>query len=748
MIILRPGQQEAAAYRSGYLAVPAVPGAGKTTVLAYLGAQLIAEGRTGKGKLLIVTYMNSSAANFKARLARELETRGLPGGRGYEVKTLHSLALTILKESPERLLISGEMTILEQAEQFQLLREVTHRWISGNRNVWEAALETGKQENKEKYLEKWQAKTLDFFKNMISYFKCLGLTAEEMQGYLPALADESPLRWAIEAYNQYRDRLFHLGVQDFDDLIYNARTLLKTDTAVLKRLQKRWSYIFEDEAQDSNLLQEQILLLLAGGSPEDKKGITFTGNLVRVGDSNQSVMGTFTAADPALFRSFCRSREIKNQPLLYSSRSSQNIIDLANHLVSWVATEHPVQACRQALEKQYIKPVPAADPCPNPQPERYTIGSIKSKTNREEISKIAGHASRYIRENKEKTVAILAPDKYILLEAAEQLTLLNAPFRQIAGGQSERRHTARALGAVIEYLAEPHKGSKLVKALSSTLLPELAGEDFPYIKEFLAACRLEELLYPEGAGKQELPEEAATSLLWPSCLAALKRVKTWLTASRIPPESLLLFLAADLGLENEELAIAQRIALQIKELLRSNPAWRLADLAAELQSLESIFDHFTDMVYDRHGYTPEPGVISLATYHKAKGLEWDTVFLTSLTSDSFPSQPDDYFRDHPGYLNKHMANPGALAKAELKALIEPGKIIDPQEEAKKETISERLRLLYVGITRARENLLFSYPEMLYLPGFPKPFKKKPALALQELKRYMRQKKDEFYSEKQ
>ena len=777
MLTLRPGQQEVAAYHSGYLAVPAVPGAGKTTVLAYLGAQLIAESCTGKGKLLIVTYMNSSAANFKARIAKELEERGLHGSRGYEVKTLHSLALTILKERPDRLFISDEMRIMEQVEQYSLLRDLTRRWIIGNRHTWEAAIETGKNDSKEKIqknLEKWETKTLDLFKNMISYFKCLGLTAEEMQGYLPALAEESHLRWAIEIYNQYRDQLSYLGVQDFDDLIYNARTLLKTDKSVLERLQKRWTYIFEDEAQDSNPLQEQILLLLTGVNSGTQEALansdeSLTGNLVRVGDSNQSVMGTFTVADPALFRSFCSSPGVIKQPLLYSSRSSQDIIDLANHLVCWVKTQHPVHACRQALEEQYIKPVPEDDPYPNPKPERYTIGSLSGKSNQEEAGKIAKQAWRYIQANSEKTVAILAPDKYILQEVAEQLTLLNAPFREISGGQSERRRTARSLGTVIEYLAEPHKGSKLVKALSTTLVPELAGEDFAHIKDYLANCYLEDLLYPgtrlscmstttaipqsvpvciqpsltDEAIIPSVPEEILSSLLWPSCLDALKRVRAWLTASRIPPESLVLFLAADLGLENEELAIAQRIAMQLKEMLRNNPAWRLADLAGELQAKENIFDQFTEMVYDRKGYTPEPGIINLVTYHRAKGLEWDTVFLTSLTSDSFPSFLTDYFRDNLNFLKKNIANPIALAKAELKALTEPGQRINPLDEAKKETIGERLRLLYVGITRAKENLLFSYPEMLYLPGFPKPFQKKPAQPLIELKKYMKLRKDEY-----
>ncbi|MEW5953845.1 MAG: ATP-dependent helicase [Bacillota bacterium] len=733
MITLRPGQVETAAYRGGYLAVPAVPGAGKTTVLAYLGAELIAGGHTGDGKILIVTYMNSSVANFKSRLAGELERRGLPPGRGYEVKTLHSLAVAIIKERPDRLLISDELRILEPVERERLIRNQVRGWLGENRELWESVVALRPKEpeySRKNKLARWEQKTSVIMSHLVSYFKCLGLTAEAMIPLVRELPPESFLGWAAEVYRRYQDELVYQGVQDFDDLIYNACSLLKADPELLARLRQRWTYVFEDEAQDSNLLQEQMLYLLAGDG----------GNLVRVGDSNQAIMGTFTVADPSLFRAYCRRDQVTVQPLLYSSRSSQDIINLANHLVTWTRSRHPVPGCRSALEEQYIQPVPPGDPCPNPAPRKYTIVAVEFKDNRAEAEMAARFAGRYAADNPDKTVAILGPDRYVLENIAVSLEAAGIPCKEIAGNLNERRRTARALGAVVDFLAHPHDPRKLAGALGATIMPDLADEEHTNLRRFIQTCRPEELLYPLAgeADYSGAPAEIKKSALWPTLLHNLERVKTWLGASRIPPESLLLFLAGDLGLEEEELAIAQRIALEIKDLLRKNPAWRLADLANQLQSSENIFDYFINMIYDRKGFNPEPGVVNLSTYHRAKGLEWDTVYLTSLTAGKFPSLLRDKYQDDLWFLQDNLSNPAALAKAELKAALNGKSTLNPIEEAKQETISERLRLLYVAVTRAKENLMLCCPAATIGRETGKRQKNEAALALTALKHYIRE----------
>jgi DNA helicase-2/ATP-dependent DNA helicase PcrA len=284
----------------------------------------------------------------------------------------------------------------------------------------------------------------------------------------------------------------------------------------------------------------------------------------------------------------------------------------------------------------------------------------------------------------------------------------------------------------------------LAKALVATLMPDLADDENTNINRFIETCHPEELLYPLAGVPDygQVPEDVIKSALWPTLLHNLERVKTWLNASRIPPESLLLFLASDLGLEDEELAIAQRIALEIKEMLSRNPAWRLSDLADQLQSSENIFDYFINMIYDRKGFHPEPGVINLATFHKAKGLEWDTVYLTSLTTDRFPSLLEDKYRDDLWFLKDNLSNPAALAKAELKAALgdTASANSNPITASKEQTIGERLRLLYVAITRAKENLLFCYPNQTIWRESRNKQKNKIALPLTALTNLIREQK--------
>ncbi len=229
MLNLRPGQKEVAEYRKGLMAVPAVPGAGKTTVLAYLASTLIEEGHIRPGKILVVTVMNSAVSNFRARIGNFLEEKGLSRNRGFEVKTLHSLAMSILKEKPEFLLINNEFQIIDESKQWNLISELTQQWIDNHPAKVKDPLGV-KEDTKwhEKAIEKWTQSDLPrFIKGMISYIKSQGVTAEDVKKIKHNLSEDAYLFWAFEIYEEYSMRLYRNGLLDFDDLILQALRLLK-----------------------------------------------------------------------------------------------------------------------------------------------------------------------------------------------------------------------------------------------------------------------------------------------------------------------------------------------------------------------------------------------------------------------------------------------------------------------------------------------------------------------------------------
>jgi DNA helicase II / ATP-dependent DNA helicase PcrA len=96
---LRPAQADILTYENGRLAISAVPGSGKTFTLSLLAAQLIANGSIDADagqQILIVTYLNASVDTFKARIRKRLDEMDLPP-IGFDVRTLHSLALEIVR---------------------------------------------------------------------------------------------------------------------------------------------------------------------------------------------------------------------------------------------------------------------------------------------------------------------------------------------------------------------------------------------------------------------------------------------------------------------------------------------------------------------------------------------------------------------------------------------------------------------------------------------------------------------------
>jgi ATP-dependent helicase/nuclease subunit A len=128
---------------------------------------------------------------------------------------------------------------------------------------------------------------------------------------------------AIRAYDQLKERY---GVLDFQDLLVRARDLLRADSGVRERLQRRFQYVLIDELQDTDPVQMELVELLTG------QGLTL-GKLFAVGDHSQSIY-RFRGADVALFQNLRRGMAPEGQlNLTCNFRSQPAILDFANALV-------------------------------------------------------------------------------------------------------------------------------------------------------------------------------------------------------------------------------------------------------------------------------------------------------------------------------------------------------------------------------------------------------------------------------
>lgn len=726
---LRPAQAEILEYRNGRLAVSAVPGSGKTFTLSLLAATLIGEERldvTAGQQILIVTFLNSSVDTFKARIRQRLEEVELDATGGFDVRTLHSLALEVVRTAESGDTLDSGPQVLDETQSNNFLVAAVDAVIEAHGDVWMQFLPDSSPQNR----IRWRNITERTAKAFIRTAKNERYRAEDIIGRLgtgdwglgtgeddPNLQspiNQSPLLFLMaQIYGRYQTILTRQGAMDFDDLIWQAVAYLQTRSGLAEQLRHRWPYILEDEAQDSVPLQEILIQTLAGDD----------GNWVRVGDPNQAITSTFTAAHPRFFNAFTDRDDVMSKPLPNSGRSAPLILEAANAMLNWVIDSHPVEEVREStFRRQMILPTPEGDAQPNP-PDSEARIDIRVYKNREdeELPTVTKLAAQYALEQPDHTIALLVPTNFMGQQVADLLDELDADYDNLLRGGSREREIASALHAVLAILAEPLSSKHLANlhaslhALEHPVATPIAPDRLDQFHTILKSVhRPEQLLYPWADGDLEasLPANVATEddlFLIEKLADFLRRV---FDLRPLPIDDLVLALGDELFAWHEvheaDLAIAYQIATILRQWRDIQPDWRLPELVFELEGIVTGKRHLPMRSVTDFGYEPQPGRITLATQHSAKGLEWDAVYLLGIDGSWIPSTLDSYFQGDSGFLG---GDPTAEAAAQLRYLMEGDAGIyngrSATESAHIDVISERLRLLYVGITRAKRYLHIS-----------------------------------------
>jgi len=718
--VLRESQARILSYSGGKMGISAVPGSGKTWTLSRLAAKLISTaGLQPDQEVLVVTFSNSAVDNFSTRIGQLLRQSGVLSGLGYHVRTLHGLANDIIHQRPELAGLTNDYQILDQTEADAILTHTVDAWLKLNPHFFDDLLAPGyisldTHEPTHKAAENIPGLVKSVGLAFIRTAKDLRLTPAEITNSLRDYPmDTSLLQMGLALYQDYEAALNYRGAIDFDDLIWLAYQCLENDPDLVALLRHRWPYILEDEAQDSSVLQEKILRQLVGTD----------GNWVRVGDPNQAIYASFTTANPNLLKRFLAEPDVRKEDLPESGRSCQSIIDLANSMIDWVQYEHPNREVRDALTPPYIQPTKPGDPQPNPPDEPGAVEFVNwQMSDQAELDFLVERVQSWLEKNPESTVVVLAFLNDRVAKIADALRNANIPVvDSLMNLPDPTRLSAGAIANIFESLLNPDNPKKL--AVTFKVWKRKFREDQAAWDQIEAGARLiqgcpalENYLYPqEGVEwlenlKGQHPDEILTDL------AAFREVvRRWHQAALLTPDQLILAVAQDLELDAVELATIHKIALLIRNLQDMHPEWSLEDLNSELVDISKNLRRFENLSNDAEGFDPQAykGQVVVATMHKAKGLEWDKVFLSSANNYDYPSgEEGEAYRAETYYLRDNL-NLQAEALAQLKNLAEGLPIIDFRLGAyspddRNEVIRERLRLFYVGITRARRSLTVSY----------------------------------------
>jgi DNA helicase-2/ATP-dependent DNA helicase PcrA len=287
---------------------------------------------------------------------------------------------------------------------------------------------------------------------------------------------------------------------------------------------------------------------------------------------------------------------------------------------------------------------------------------------------------------------------------------------------STTRLTAGALGNLLVYLEDPGNPRKLARVFEVWLREDREDperwDQIVAAANLVATCvRVEDYIWPR-TGRDWLAEIEMQSLdpFIQEALSIFREyVRRWQGTVLLPVNQIILTLAQDLFGNPVELAIAHKLAVLLRQAENANQDWRLGELANELAVIAKNERRFLGFSDDDSGFDPQAhkGKVVVATIHKAKGLEWDRIYMMSANNYDFPSgMPHDRYIPERWFIRNNL-NLEAEGLAQLEDAIksdpyggyEEGR---PTIDARLDYIRERIRLLYVGITRAKKELVITW----------------------------------------
>ena len=744
---LRRGQKGLADWRGGEMAVSAVPGAGKSHSLSVAAAIAIAQNQLHSRKqLVVVTYTRSAAANIKSKIRDRLRNLGLPPG-GFVVHTLHGLALNIANSRRE---LSGldldRVTIVVPNTGHRIIRGAVEKWIAKNSQQYERLLEgvqfDGEETERLRRQSVLRTEVLPALTNtVVREAKSSGLLPQQLKDLSQNATDEyGILQIAAGLYAEYQQSMQAQDFVDYDDMILAALKVLEYPP--MRLLWQNQVYgVFEDEAQDSSPLQEKLISILAG----DAVTPNAAPNLVRVGDPNQAINSTFTPADPIYFNWFCETCARQNSltTMDRAGRSSKIIIDSANFVVHWVNQKWaklPSPQPSPPFRSQNIVTVDPGDPQPDANPKPVGGGVVIAIPDDiyQTVELIAERAIALLTAHPERNAAILVRENRQARFLANELAYLQREhgIKIYEVGESERySQIPGEIFKLLQFIDRPHSPDNLKAALEvleqRSLIPT---QDLNAL-----ATSPEQFLYPTPLHPGHKPHVEQARRYCVNLLRA---------RMELPHYQLIPFLGMSLKYTGSELATLQKLSEKVSQQTRgeSSPGAAIKALA-EIVTAEN-FEGVEEDDGDRYTRANQ---VTIITMHKAKGLDWDYVFIPFLHQDILPGQP--WIPNAGKFLGSFTLS--EVARAQIRSIVHH-QYVSPEQpltiplpmaawnEAVKLKQAEEYRLLYVAMTRAKRLLWMSAAELgpfrwsvFRDDGAANLQKKKPCPVLPPLIRYLK-----------
>lgn len=623
---LNEQQKEAVLHRDGPIMIIAGAGSGKTRVLTTRIAHLLATG-VDPFRILALTFTNKAAAEMRERIEKML---GSNQARNLYIGTFHAVFARILRAEAEKLGYPRNFSIYDTDDAKSVLKAII----------------------KEMGLSDKVYKPSSIYNRISSAKNSLITCQEYMNDFVLQNEDMKSGRPMIgKIFVAYTDRCFRNGAMDFDDLLLKFYQLLTTFPESLSKYQRKFQYIMIDEYQDTNNAQYQIIKLL-GAMHE---------NVAVVGDDAQSIYSFRGATIENILRFKADYEDAKIVKLEQNYRSSQNILNAANAVISKNKGQIPKKLWTSNIEGEKIK-------------------LVRTNTDNDEAKYVADQIQEQKLRNhySNSEFAILYRTNAQSRSFEENLRRMNIPYRIYGGISFYQRKEIKDFLAYLRVIINPYDEEALKRIINYPI----RGIGKTTIEKAILAAN------QHGIALWEVLKNAAMGGFRGNTAETIKNFVLMIEmfASELERKNaydLAVLVGKHTGLVKELFNDKTTEGLvryeNVQELLNAIKEFTSTPTDdGELldKSLGSYLQQIT-LLTDADEDKGESDVVKLMTIHAAKGLEFPVVFVGGLEENLFPS----------------------------------GMSINTLDE-----LEEERRLFYVAITRAKSRLYLTYANTRYKFG--------------------------------
>ncbi|MEK7113644.1 MAG: ATP-dependent DNA helicase [Patescibacteria group bacterium] len=661
---LNKAQKEAVDTTEGPVMVVAGPGTGKTQILALRIANILTKTDTKADSVLCLTFTKSGVKAMRERLAKYIGAEYV----NVRVSTFHSFAVEIVEKYFDALSVSSPPKIIDDRDSVTLCDSILEE------NEWDyikprsdtaryfrdlkSLISILKRERQSpEIFEQSILQEIEKIKKDPDNISSRGSTKGEMKkDALRKIESLSRTLEAVKFFSLYEKKKKEKNLFDYDDFLEGLVKIVEVSEGAASDIREQYQYILVDEHQDSSLVQNEFLEAVWGRLQVEKP------NIFVVGDDRQLIYG-FSGAKLEYFDNFKHLfGQAKLINLIENYRSTENILNLAHSLLQSSLTDEKIKSNHK---------------------ENHPIKLIEAEYERDEILSASIEIKKKIKEGiRPEEIAVLVPNNR---QARNAMMLLRDLGLSVASGEKMNifdSQEAQAFLEILEAISDSHDSALVSTTFFNplSLVPPISAH------KFLRKNKMRDFsIFDDRSSGQTLFEESDPVESW------IKKIKSFIEVStKQNVYSFLQYIGSDLLLENakDHEKMISRIEIMRTFLhlalfeMEKNKKLTLKEFISFIRRLESYGEHISMSVFGKN-----EGVRVL-TFHGAKGLEFDFVWIAHLDEKSVSGSGRSGF---------------ALPQE-----------LDVKDREKDE--DEKKRKLYVAITRAKRFCTLSYSLFSYTGG--------------------------------